>query len=385
MTDEIRLLVLNCEYPPIGGGAARATEYILNELEGFPVRWTLVTSSAGDTIRVREHGEKGRIECLPVGKRDLYFWRKRELLAYAYAACRRVRKLEAGGERYDLCHAFFTLPAAAVAMFGAKRRPYIVSLRGSDVPGRTGRFVWFYRAFGFAFGAIWKRAAAVVANSQELKELASARAPDIGIEVIPNGVDTRKFHPAEKPPGTFTVVTVGRLSAGKDTGTAIRAAALVRARFPRARLVIAGEGPQKEQLQGLAREAGVADRVEFRSWLSWQQIDEVYREADVFILTSLREGMSNTVLEALASGLPVVASKAALSGIDAPGAAVVPPGDAEAAAGAIARYFADDTVREEAARASLAAARKYTWRAAAEGYYNLYRRAIEKHGRGSRQ
>lgn len=378
MTREIRLLVLNCEFPPIGGGAARATEYILREFDALPITWTLITASPDVVPHCAPFGKSGRIEYVPVGKKDLHFWTVRELLTYAARAYRNLRRLETAGEEFDLCHAFFTVPAGAVAYAGRRARPYIVSLRGSDVPGRTGRFVWFYRLFGAGIKAIWRRAGAVIANSGELRELAGLTAADVPMDIIPNGVDRSVFFPPERERSGSRILSVGRLIAGKDFETLVRAVAAVSKLMPETELTIAGDGPQKGRLRALARELGIESSVRLPGWIPWGDIAELYRESDVFVLPSIREGMSNVMLEALASGLPVVASHGALSGIEAPGATVVEAGDAAGLADALAALLSDRDARRRAAKASLKVCQRYAWSSVARSYYELYCRVLRE-------
>jgi len=139
---------------------------------------------------------------------------------------------------------------------------------------------------------------------------------------IYNGVDTRRFRPRDParaplgpegftPPGTMVVGTVGRLEPVKDQLTLVRAFLHLRdsdgVARDRLRLVIVGEGSLREKALGMLRDA----QAEPFAWLPGEldDIPEVMRGLDLFVLPSLREGISNTVLEAMASGLPVVATK----------------------------------------------------------------------------
>lgn len=374
MSESLRLLVLNCEYPPLGGGAATATENILSRLQGLGVEWDLVTASSCDNLRLQENGGC-TIHFLPVGKKSLHYWTNRELMRYAAAAMRYCSRL-ARGRRFDICHAFFTLPAGAVA--GRLRRimPFIVSLRGSDVPGFSGRYGLFHRLTLPLTRHIWRAAAAVVANSEELKLLAAESDPRRHIEVIPNGVDTHQFTPGEFRPGGRRILVVARLVPRKDVETAVRAAAALKRRFGDVSLEIVGDGPEAPGIEELARTLDLGDSLRMRRYVPRSEIPAVYRAADVFFLTSRREGMSNTVLEALASGLPVVASPQALSGVDFPSARLVEPGDREGAAAALESLLEDDDARRKAGKEARCAAAGYDWRRVAEDYLELYRRVL---------
>lgn len=142
------------------------------------------------------------------------------------------------------------------------------------------------------------------------------------VERICNGVDTIRFHPApggvrvplaDSPfdtPDVLVVGTVGRLQVVKDQLNLVRAFAVARRNggeaAARLRLVIAGEGPLRPAIEDEIRQRGLADVV----WLAGERKDvpEVMRSLDIFALPSRAEGISNTILEAMASGLPVVAT-----------------------------------------------------------------------------
>jgi sugar transferase (PEP-CTERM/EpsH1 system associated) len=159
------------------------------------------------------------------------------------------------------------------------------------------------------------------------KDLASWLVDTVGveprcIEQIYNGVDAERFHPraegfrAVGPAGFFTgseviVGAVGRMAAVKDHPTLARAFIELVQSAPhlrqRVRLVIAGDGPTRAQCLALLAEAGA----EALAWLPGERDDvpDLMRTFDVFALPSLGEGISNTILEAMATGLPVVATR----------------------------------------------------------------------------
>ena len=142
----MKILIHNYEYPPLGGGAGNATEYMLREFATFSdMEIVLVTSSVDGVHRTEYPAPNVRIERLPVGKkdgaRDLHFQSKANLLSYSWKSWVFSRAL-LKREQFDCMHAFFSVPSGFVMRLLSMefRIPYIVSLRGSDVPGYSERF-----------------------------------------------------------------------------------------------------------------------------------------------------------------------------------------------------------------------------------------------------
>jgi sugar transferase (PEP-CTERM/EpsH1 system associated) len=185
---------------------------------------------------------------------------------------------------------------------------------------------------------------------------------------IYNGVDTERFTAADSPPaglmpktfygeGKVVFGTAGRLEPIKDQATLVRAFAQVLREEPMlrsvARLVVVGDGPLRESLAACVREEQVGDV----TWLAGARDDmaQVYQCLDVFILTSLREGISNTLLEAMSSALPVIATEVGGNGeVVAPGVngRLIPTADPKALAVAMKAYLGDAELRSRHAKAS---------------------------------
>ena len=180
------------------------------------------------------------------------------------------------------------------------------------------------------------------------------------IERICNGVDTLRFRPASgrqavagspfDDPDAVIVGTVGRLQTVKDQLNLVRAMAIARAQGEagaQLRLLIAGDGPQRAEVEAEIAASGIGDI----TWLAGARSDvpEIMRALDIFALPSQAEGISNTILEAMASGLPVVATEvggnAELVAAGETGA-LVPAQDPHAMAQAFLRYTADAALRQ---------------------------------------
>ena len=369
----MQVLLLNYEFPPLGGGAGNATAYLLREFARDPeIRLDLITSST-DAAREEAFSENIRIHFLDIGKTGgLHYQSNRNLLAYSWKAFSYGRRL-VRANHYDVCHAFFGIPCGFIAR--KLGLPYIVSLRGSDVPFYNERFRVLDRLlFKRLSVRIWQGAAWVVANSTGLRNLALESAPNQPIEVIHNGVDTEAFRPAHRRGDGVRVVCVARLIRRKGIEYLIRAIS----QLPDwdIRLTIAGNGNQEGALRALAHELGVAARVEFAGFVDHDAIAAVYRQHDVFVLPSLNEGMSNTVLEAMACGLPLILTDtggtAELLEPEANGFTVAMRSAEDIAAKL--RWYAEnpEMIRRHGQR-SREIAESRGWRSVAEAYKKLYR------------
>lgn len=209
------------------------------------------------------------------------------------------------------------------------------------------------------------------------------RVPAAKVTAIHNGVDLSRFGRAGKlesrmrlslPADASIVGTVGRLDPVKDQAGLIRAFAQVRAQHPAALLVVAGDGPCRAELERVA--AGLGQRDHVRLLGNRDDIPTVMSALDVFVLPSIAEGISNTILEAMATGLPVVATR--IGGNpelveEGVGGALVPRSDPDALAAAIAAYTGDAELRRRHGQASRQRAiGHFSLERMAQAYANLY-------------
>ena len=364
--------MLNYEYPPLGGGGSNACKYILKEFAKKNLEVDLVTSSPSNTFETEKIGNTISIYKLPVNKKDIHYWTQREIISYSWKAKKFIDKLMKEKE-YDVCHAFFGIPCGAIAYLFRRKMPYVVSLRGSDVPGFNNRFGLQYVFLKPIIKQVWKQAGAVVANSEGLKDLALKSSPDQEISVIYNGIDISEFRPnlnEANSNGGLRVVCVSRLIERKGIRFLIEAIGKLKNKD--IKLILVGEGNQDEELKKLAVDSRISDRVEFKGYMDHDSIADLYRTSDVFVLPSLNEGMSNALLEAMASELPVIVTDTGGTSelIDGNGV-VVPMSDSNAIAEAICGLIDNPDIRKMGMR-SREIAEQMGWNAVSGAYIKIY-------------
>lgn len=228
----------------------------------------------------------------------------------ALSVCLKVRKLRKQGLAYDLVDAHYYYPdgvaVAIVAKFLAK--PFVVTARGTDInlipeysiPRRM--ILWAE-----------KRASASFTVSKAMKMRMVKLGVDPGrIHVMRNGVNFQFFRPLErevcrKKYGLVrpTLVSVGNLIELKGHHIVIDALRFL----PELDLVIVGDGPEEVALREQVAATNLTDRVTFLGTVSQDQLVEIYNAADILVLASSREGLANVLLESMACGTPVVATR----------------------------------------------------------------------------
>lgn len=379
------IILLNYEYPPLGGGAAGATAAMAAELARDGAATLVVTSAFTGQPRREITAEGAEIIRIPTLRRRADRSGVLEMLVFMAASLAFlpfiVGRLIRQGRTPRGVVAFFGLPCGPAAwlvklLFDI---PYVVSLRGGDVPGFQYDGIGLYhRLAGPAIGFLWRRAAAVVANSDGLADLARRFAPDVTVDVIANGVDAVRFAPAairdagataSKGAAPLRLIVVGRLV--RQKGVDVIMQAMTRMVSPSV-LTVVGDGPARGDLAAQAAALHLTDRVRFVGWLARGALPGAYRAADAMVFPSRDEGMPNVVLEAMACGLPVV-------GTDIPGTreavvhgetgALAAVDDADAIAAMLDELAADPARRAAMGAAGRARAQRvYSWSAAARRY-----------------
>jgi len=306
----MRLLMLNNEFPPLGGGTGTVNEAMLRQfsrLGGWEI--DLITSALGNLREENVFAERIRIYKVPVRNRNLHHSSNRELIEYAARSFWLALQLQRKN-RYDLCFAWSAVPAGAVAL-ALKRLVgvrYIVRVCGPDIPGFERRYRRIHSWIAPLIRRVWREAECVIAKSQGEIELIRAADRRVECLLIPNGVDLEQFKPADAVPehGPLRLLCVARLIERKGQHHLIEAVKRLADDGIGVTLDLIGTGDARAANEAQAARLGLGGRVRFLGYVPREEIPRHYAAAHVFALPSYNEGMSVALLEAMASGLAVI-------------------------------------------------------------------------------
>ncbi|PVE20960.1 glycosyltransferase [Microvirga sp. KLBC 81] len=295
-----------------------------------------------------------------------------------------------------LCHHFAARAPDVVHAQNGVWAKAALAARAADVPAVI------HTAHGFSLNEPWfgdalrwwagLRTDMVVAVSASLREhlVRRARIPASRVVTIINGIDTARFAPSGRSgilrealgigPDVPLLGCVARLDPVKNHALLLEAMALLVRQVPDARLVLVGDGPLREALQERAEALGLGGKVLFAGTLA--DTAPAYRDLDLFVLPSVSEGTSISVLEAMASGIPVVATAVGGTPQLLDGGTcgtLVPSGDPAAMAEAIRRLLTDPVGRTRMARAARERVlEEFGHAAMVRAYEKLYRQVAGK-------
>lgn len=314
----MKILLFSYEYPPLGGGVANAVFHLLQEWsKQTGIYVYCVTSSLNNAWEEESLAKNITLYRVPIGKRypdDYHRQNLAHMVKFVYGSIVVGYKI-IRQNKPDISLAFGYPGPIASWLFSWFRLPYVVALRGVDVPGYNPRFSWGFRLHQIIARLLWRRSSAITANSKWLANLAKKTWSGANIKIIPNGVDTELFKPVsyEKKFSAFTVTAGGTVMGKKKQldllikgfDEFIRNQDLS---AKQAQLLLIGDGDERQNLEKLCSNLKIEKYVRFvgsknKKWIAWN-----LPRCHVFCLPSLAEGMSNAALEAMACGLPLILS-----------------------------------------------------------------------------
>jgi glycosyltransferase involved in cell wall biosynthesis len=313
VTPPLKLALVTRRYPPLIGGAERVLSYLAEALAEEGADVTVLTSQAAGTeelprqevVPIEAAQGRGRLTVHRLATSPLRFvgtWLYMRNLGQWFAT-----------HLVDLAYVSMLKHDAYVAVEAGQRKGFPVVLR-PEGGGATGDLAWQrWGRFGRSIGRRCQQADGFVAISREIsRELEAGGYDPARIHSLPNGVPVPES-PWQRRPNWRSApraIFVGRLALEKGLRTLVACWPLVRETYPLARLILIGEGPERPALEEQARSIGLTvgpvGAVELPG--SVADVNRELRSADLFVLPSTEEGMSIALLEAMALGMPLVAS-----------------------------------------------------------------------------
>ena len=345
--------------PPPYGGMANQTRQLAELLRGEGLTVSFVCTNE----KYRPHW----VAKLPVIRAVFRLFPYLIALWRAAGRCHVIHVMANSGWSWHL----FAMPAIWISRL--RRTPVIVNYHGGEAESflrKTTRFVLL----------TMRQSSTLIVPSGFLKAVFGR----FGMQatIVANVVDLGLFSRTKPRSSSRHHFLVARnLEPIYDNETAIRAFASVRRQIPDVTLTIAGSGPLAEQLQALTVALGISGAVFFTGRLDREMMAEAYRKADIALNPSLVDNMPISVMEALASGLPVISTN--VGGIPfilkhEQTALLVPPGSPDAMADAMIRLMTDTALSDKLIDNGLAAVKNYTWEKVWPALAEVYRDAIDE-------
>jgi glycosyltransferase involved in cell wall biosynthesis len=295
----LKILMLNHEFPPVGGGASPVTFQLCKYLVLAGHKVDVVTMHFGDLPRF-EMIEGFDVYRTPAIRKKPNICHTHEMATYLPGAIKKVLALIKRNQ-YDIIHCHFIIPGGPLAWLSAKltKTPYIITAHGSDVPGyNPDRFKLQHKFTKPILKGVCKNSRKIVCPSIYLKDLIIENIGNYDITHIPNGIDLEMFKLDLTKPKQNIILATGRLLKRKGFQTLIRAVHDIKIPFE---VHIAGDGPYRQFLEQLAKDSKT--KIVFHGWLDQgsRELLNLYEKALVYVLISQRENASISLLEGMAA------------------------------------------------------------------------------------
>lgn len=367
----MRVLMLNYEFPPLGGGAAPVTEKLVKCMVSHGKEVDLVTMNYNGLSKEEEQDGViiHRVPCLRSQKS---ICRPHEMLSFLPTGFWKAKNL-LKQNNYDIVHTHFIIPTGVVSYFLKKFYgiPYVITIHGSDVPGyNPDRFGSLHSLAQPLWKKIIDNSSGIISPSEYLGGLLKNSYPDADFRVIPNGLDFTQFNPNRNK--DERILLTGRLFERKGVSYFLEVFKDVETDWE---VVITGEGPVKEKLQDMSKSLDL--NVKFPGWVEKNELKELLETSAIYVFPSSYENCPVALQEAMASGCAIIASRYSGTGEVIGDAGIkVDPRDKEEFSREISRLIGNEKLRREIGRkARERVEQRFSWNRIIEEYFEVFNKA----------
>jgi glycosyltransferase involved in cell wall biosynthesis len=369
----MRILMLNYEYPPIGGGASPITRALAEQLAAATHSVDVVTMGYGQ-LPFHESFSDDRLHVyrVPALRRSPVRAVTIEMASYLTSAFPWAlwRSFQT---RYDLIHAHFLMPTTVMAAPLARLRnlPLVVTIHGSDVPGyNPDRFKRGHKLLAPVWRRMVSSADAIISPSRYLGSLLQ-QSHHRPVDIIPYGFQPPTGSSVER---RKRILFASRLFPRK--GAQFMLDALAGLDLTGWEVVIAGDGPMLEPLREQARTLGL--NVSFPGFVKGQALQELYASSAIFVFPSLHDNFPVVLLEALSAGCAIITNNiTGMPEVVGEAGLLVRPHDIAGLREGIARLMGDEALRDRLGRLARRRIAELSWERVLEQHVELYQRVVD--------
>jgi len=373
----MNVLMLNHEFPPVGGGASPITFELSKQLVQMGNQVDVVTMHYGDLPRF-ETVDGVNVYRTPAIRKRPNICYTHELATYVPGALIKTIRL-ARREKYDIIHCHFIIPGGPLAWLVSKSAgvPFIITCHGSDVPGyNPDRFKLMHKVLLPPWRFLLRRTPLLTSPSESLKSLILEKYPRAKVNVIPNGIYTELFG---KGPKEKSILMCSRILPRKGFQYAIQAVKDMELDW---QVNVVGEGPYLPELKRLAQDSKTP--IKFWGWLDRNDpgFYELFSKSSIFIFPSEAENFPAVLLEAMSAGMAIITSTAGgCPEVVGKAGLLVEPRDTEGIREMLVQLVESEELRQQLGEAALQRAQQqFNWKKIAQKYLSCYNEVISTSG-----
>jgi len=369
----MKILMLNYEFPPVGGGASPVTFQLSRHLVQLGHHVDVVTMRYRDCPKF-ESVEGINVYRTPAWRKKPDICRIHEMATYLPGALgktlRLTRKIE-----HDIIHCHFIIPTGPLAGLVSILTgiPYLITCHGSDVPGyNPDRFSRAHKLLMPAWRKLVSQTPLLVSPSASLIELIRKHAPSTEVSLVPNGINLQTFHPDLKEK---SILLCSRILPRKGFQYALEAIDKIKLDWP---VHIIGDGPYLAELKRMAENNSAP--ITFWGWLDQKdpRFHQLYEAASIFIFPSEAENFPTVLLEAMSAGMAVITSTAGgCPEVVGDAGLLVEPRNSGAIAEQLEKLVNSEDLRQDLSQAARQRAETFSWSFVTQKYLDCYQRVLQ--------